>query len=345
MYNILKKLFLIILYISGIWLLFRYWNRNKIPIIMYHGITNSDINRWTQVRVSEFQKQIKYISKKYYPISLHNAIANIDNRMIVKKSIVITFDDGFKNNRTEAFPILESYNVPATIFITTSFIEKNAPYCGFIWTDYIYTLLMTTGFDSIDFTDYGLCKFDLSNNEKRIEAQSRICHYFKKCKNDKKEKIIASLTSKLLNNIDNNIYKTLRGLNWDEVRNMDANPLISFGAHTINHVILTNVRHDIMLKEIISSKNIISNQLGHPIRTFAYPNGTKEDFNAVVKNIVATNYDCALTTIEGFNSIHSDLYELKRFPVGNDMNLWQFKLILSGIVHFIKCKIPKSFKL
>jgi hypothetical protein len=75
--------------------------------------------------------------------------------------------------------------------------------------------------------------------------------------------------------------------------------------------------------------------LSKPVTAFAYPNGTRDDFDEHTKAVAASEFGCALTTMEGLHEIGADLYELKRVSVGRNMKLWEFKLSLAGFSEII----------
>jgi peptidoglycan/xylan/chitin deacetylase (PgdA/CDA1 family) len=88
---------------------------------------------------------------------------------------------------------------------------------------------------------------------------------------------------------------------------------MSFGSHTVTHPILSKLSVDRMRKEIQESKANIEEKLGTRITTFAYPNGTRHDFNDSTKNLLKEcGYACALTTTFGTNEYQQDLFELRR---------------------------------
>ncbi|MBU3180179.1 polysaccharide deacetylase family protein [Clostridium psychrophilum] len=98
----------------------------SIPVLSYHSI-NYDKNNPICISVEKFKEQMKYLKNNgYYTITLTNLYGYLMNNIpIPKKSVVITFDDGYENNYTAMFPVLKKYNFRATIFVITSFIDKN----------------------------------------------------------------------------------------------------------------------------------------------------------------------------------------------------------------------------
>jgi len=337
MKSLIKKAVFAFCYYSGLWLLFRFLNRNKIAVLMYHGVTDKDINCWTQLPKDKFEIQMRYISRNYSPRHLTDA-AKILRRDIApsKYAIVITFDDGFNNNMTTAYPILKRYSIPAIIFLATSFVDKNPRFAGLLWTDYILALFRNTGLKQVDLSDINLGKYDLINLQDRHQAKETVCRALKKLNYDEKNRIIEIISSRLGNKISSDDYEIFRSLDWQDVSVLSKERLIEFGAHTVNHEILSRMPKNAAEKEISDSQITIGKATGKPVSFFAYPNGTRADFNNETKAIAAEHFKCALTTIEGLNSIGSDMYELKRINIGNDISMMEFKLLISGTVDFIR---------
>jgi len=106
-------------------------NRLYIPILMYHSVSDKPFDIPELSVTSEaFDDQMKYLSSNgYTPINLDE----IDNCSQYKKPIIITFDDGYKDNYSCAYPILKKYNIKATIFMVTKYINAG----GFLSKDQI----------------------------------------------------------------------------------------------------------------------------------------------------------------------------------------------------------------
>jgi peptidoglycan/xylan/chitin deacetylase (PgdA/CDA1 family) len=94
----------------------------RVPILMYHSVTDNTFG-YTDLHVSpsEFEKQVKYLSENGFTPIHFTELNNANN---YENPIILTFDDGYKNNYTNAYPILKKYNIKATVFMTSSAIGK-----------------------------------------------------------------------------------------------------------------------------------------------------------------------------------------------------------------------------
>jgi peptidoglycan/xylan/chitin deacetylase (PgdA/CDA1 family) len=124
---------------------------------------------------------------------------------------------------------------------------------------------------------------------------------------------------------------------------MDNN--ISFGSHTISHRILTGLRNDEIIGEIRDSKDILESQLGNKINSFAYPVGTRADFDDETAEIVKEyKYTCACSNVYGMNDENSDIFALKRIGIETTDCFLLFKQKLDGALNIMSCKDTKLFQ-
>jgi len=95
-----------------------------IRVLMYHRV--SDSLNYDQLTVSPklFDTQMEYLSKNYNVISIDAAVGSLFTDKSNNNSVVITFDDGYLDNLENALPILNKYNLAATIYVTTDFCEQ-----------------------------------------------------------------------------------------------------------------------------------------------------------------------------------------------------------------------------
>lgn len=101
-------------------------NNYVTPIIMFHNVDYVAVPEPNSVSPENFEKQLAFIDKhNFHVISLAALVDAINNgKEVSRRSVVLTFDDGYENNYTNAFPILKKYDYPATIFIPSSDIGK-----------------------------------------------------------------------------------------------------------------------------------------------------------------------------------------------------------------------------
>jgi peptidoglycan/xylan/chitin deacetylase (PgdA/CDA1 family) len=337
MKEVVKKFISGLIYISGIGLLFRRFYRHRIRVLMYHGVSEKDLLIWTQVPLQTFERQMSYIKRHYHTISLSKAVEFIKGQgRIPNNSLVITFDDGFRSNYSLAYPVLKEYGLPATIFLTTSFVDKISAFDGMIRTDYIVGLFRKSKVWKLDLRDQGFGVIMMWNIRSRINAGYRVSNALKRIDPRNEARIIEIIAQRLGDGLDDEDRKIFGSLNWEDVQRMHKEGLVTFGAHTVSHEILSKLSREMMICEVAESKEKIEHETGAPVRHFAYPNGTASDFNAEIIKTVSEYYDCALTTIEGFNTAGIDPFKIKRIGIGNDMKFWIFKLELSGALDFIR---------
>lgn len=332
----MKKIVFLFIYYSGLWCLSRYLNRHRAIILMYHGVINKDLGIWTQVPQNRFDAQMSYIAKNYHVLPLHELIEGLKENKLPSRAVAVTFDDGYENNASLAFPTLQKYNIPATFFVTTGFVERNELYDGFLWTDFIYVLLNGSSLPSLDLSDQQLIKFDLSTPGQVVSATVQICSRLKCLLDIEKQNIIKIIRERTGGIIKAEDRKIFAPMSWEQIRSIKQNPLVSIGAHTVHHPILSRLDLNEAEREIVQSKLMLEQKLNSPINAFAYPNGCPQDISYKIVEKVSENFTYALSTDSGFNDKDADFFALCRLGVGNDMLLWQFKLYLSGMTIFLK---------
>lgn len=97
---------------------------NGVVILMYHSIDNNDF--FFNVFPSDFENQIRYLKENNFNVITFDDLKEcLDKNQIQSKSIILTFDDGYRDNYLKAFPILKKYNLPATVFVSTGLAGEN----------------------------------------------------------------------------------------------------------------------------------------------------------------------------------------------------------------------------
>jgi len=233
---------------------------------------------------------------------------------------VITFDDGYKDNYLYAYPILKKYHIPATIFLTTGHIGTGKLF----WWDKVSYIIQHANVERLSLDELG--SYPLQSELDKFHTNSIITERLKRLPDERKSVLMEKLADICQVSIPPYLGKELI-LSWDEVKEM-SNDGITFGAHSVNHPILTNLPLERAEQEIIQSRKDIEEKLGQQVTAFAYPNG---DFNPRIVELVRNaGFACAVSVLPGkLLSSKDNPYELSRIGAGEDSN--KFKVMFSGL--------------
>ncbi|MFZ2799443.1 MAG: polysaccharide deacetylase family protein [Syntrophorhabdus sp.] len=289
-------------------------------ILAYHRILPKESVEitYTQpgmyVTTESFEKHMAFISKNFSIMRLED----LANGTSHQNSCIVTFDDGWADNYTNALPILKRYGIPATIFLSTNVVGKRE----WPWTDRVCFYIHSASLEEFIGTweevlqKSGLEHFKpaFTSQDKGVVREQVISH-MKAMDNQEVLSIIDEL-DKVMANQNQQLMKTRPWLTWDEVMEMREEG-ISFGSHTHNHLILNSVPLLQARDEILTSQKMLSKKTGSTATMFCYPNG---DFNHEIMRIVAdAGYKIAVTTRRGFINESSSLLALNRIMMHDDM--------------------------
>jgi peptidoglycan/xylan/chitin deacetylase (PgdA/CDA1 family) len=298
--------------------------RSQITILMFHRIGPAK-NAWLlpPTNTSDFEDQMKYLSKTHKILSLNELATCLQvGKPLAKKVAIVTFDDGYKDNYQYAFPILKKYKIPATIFLVTGHIDTG----NLFWFDKIRYIIWNTKINKLKLDGFG--DFSLNSIKNRLQTIFTIVEKLKKIKDAEKNDLMEKLINISKVDIPHDLGRDVI-LSWDEVKEMNDWG-IDFGAHTISHPILTKIPLEQAKFEILQSKKDIEKRLEQSVYTFAYPNGTYEDFDTKIIDLVKeSGFTCAVTTIPTIKASKMNLYKLGRQSPG--WSFLSFKFIVSGL--------------
>ncbi len=299
--------------------------KNHVNIIMYHRF--SEKYEPFKIQQKIFENQIKFLKKRYNFTSLTNYSKYLNGHKcdMPDNPIIITIDDGYKDNFDYAFSVLKKYSIPATIFITTEFINNRS----WLWFNKLKYILKNTSCAEFKFQlGTSSRKFFLNSFNNERYAKLSIFNYCKKISAEEIEDLLNQL-SKILNvNTPEQTAEDFQPLTWNHIREMQQSN-IEFGSHTCTHPILSRLKHEELKKEIVLSKKEIESKLGTEINSFCYPVGTPEDISElVVKATKEAGYSCAVTTIPGRNiGRNTNKFLLKRVAIENDSKIKLSKIL------------------
>lgn len=354
----LGRLLCAVLYYSGLnWAFRSVFRRNQSLVLMYHRIIDpgnlGDLDRrflypGMYVTKRAFEMQMEYVSRNYRVIDAAQLVSAVKNgEELPTNTCVITFDDGWKDTYTHAFPVLKRHNLPATIFLVSDYVGTNRMF----WPEKVSLLLSkylaSGGLEGrwaascITMERIGL-SFLLSNPYLTLTNKiTKFIEAMKALGPDNRDRVIRELEEVLLVHHIEIAYSERMILTWDEVAEMSMNR-ITFGSHTETHPILTKIPLPEAAQEIAQSKIAIEEHLGTVCSSFCYPNG---DYNHQIKERVMAHYSCAFTTHIGFVKPHDDPFALKRMGIRDEASFTRalFACKASGILEPLVSTMRKIY--
>lgn len=314
--------------------------RNALTIIAYHAVIDTPLTvyDWCFLDEFSFREQIKYLKTHFNVVHLSEAIELIENGDIDRPTAVVTFDDGFQNNYDVAFPILHQYGIPATIFLTTKYIDTDDT----IWFCKLNHALIKTRETRLSWNG---SLFNIAHSSEKAYTSALIQLRLKEMSH---EDILKQVREIIMQTSDDPDYpispdSPYRILSSDAITKMVESGLFEFGAHTDSHAILSNLSSREKEEEIARSVRQVEGFTQKPCKLFAYPNGGEKDFDKESIDLLNSHgIRAALTMIPGPNVISTPLMQLRRYGLAGNIELAEFQV---KIHHFIwACKRAMRIK-
>jgi peptidoglycan/xylan/chitin deacetylase (PgdA/CDA1 family) len=269
-----------------------------------------------------FRDQLRFVRDNFNVIGFEDlARAEDAGRPWPERGVVITFDDGYRDNYTHAYPILRELNLPATIFLTTGHIGRSSLF----WWDLVVYCIKRTSLESVTFEEISPQPMPLWSKKKRRAAMEAVLAWLKSVPEESKQAFLSRYCDKLGVILPSDVADGMH-LSWDEVREMAAHG-VSFGSHTVTHPILARVTAEQLKREVVESRQTIERELGKTPISFSYPVGDSPNFNQMVEKSVAEGgFRYAVSYEEGIADAHiSDRYALPRLHVEAHDTIREFK--------------------
>ena len=276
----------------------------KVCIVNYHRILESpDPLLKSEPDIETFRWQMKVLAECFNVIPLNQAIHTLQHGSMPPRSVCITFDDGYRSIHDLALPVLKEFNLPATVFVTTGYIDDTN-----MWNDRILGAVRRLPKGKLDLEDAGLGSHDIQSIEDRVHVVHQLTENAKYLAPEKR----LELTRKL-EQLAGEVREPGLMLTREMIRTL-AREGIEIGAHTVSHPILTRLDDSTAYTEIAEGKQQLEDLIGKPVPLFAYPNGKAGmDFDerhvAMAKQ---AGFAAAFTTTTGAASRTQDQFQYPR---------------------------------
>lgn len=291
-------------------------------VLMYHRFSKSP--EVGKVTATTFRRQLADIAKNFRVIYLSDLINALRQGIRVPPhAIVLTFDDGYRDFYTVAYPILKEFRMPATVFVTTDFIDG----LTWLWPDIIsYALANTSRTPGSICEELGLPAdpYISSHGAWRVVAE----HCLSVSDEERHRLLDRILHVSGVKFLPKAIPDEYGPLSWDQIREMHANG-VNIGGHTKSHPNLVRLPAALLKDEILGCKLRIEQEIGEPTECFCYPNGMPEDYNDAVKSVVEASGFIGAAV--GFHDamVTTDPYEIRRYSASE--NIHQFRKAINGV--------------
>ncbi|MCL9781555.1 polysaccharide deacetylase family protein [Vibrio sp. S4M6] len=292
---------------------------HELTMLLYHGVTNTSpegIANYSgkHIAANAFDDQMRILHNHCNVLTIDDVVTlTREKKDWPENAVVVTFDDGFRNNLQCAAPILEKYNIPATFYICAGMVGTDQMF----WVDEIEDCINRTLHSTITITLDKKRYFELTSPEAKISAIESIKQFCKRSTSVTKNRVLADLT--LASDITPNVKHSAnyQMMSWDELIELNSNPLFTIGGHTLYHDIMSSRPVEEMTQDVKETLSLLEQKLGHPIRHFAYPEGQAHHYSEEVITSLK-NYGVSIcpTAIDGTNPPGSDLFHLKRIMPG-----------------------------
>ncbi len=317
------------------------WNQPRPVglILIYHRV--ADLRSDPQllaVSRRRFSAQMAYLSEHCEVVSLHDLLSQIGQSPSPERPFVaVTFDDGYADNLIYAKPILEASRIPATIFVTSGYLGGTEQF----WWDELESLCLhpsslptllrltvqgrTYEWDIESDASYSPQQFEVHqdwNVLRKDDPTSRhrvyraLCTLLRPMAQPERQETLRAIRDwagarQVLN-------QACRTLTREEVQSLALGPWVEVGAHTESHPVLAQLPIDSQRLEIKQSKQCLEGLLARPVKSFAYPFGTRSDYNEETSAIVREQgFELACSNIPECVTRGTDQFQLPRFVVRN----------------------------
>jgi peptidoglycan/xylan/chitin deacetylase (PgdA/CDA1 family) len=305
----------------------------KFVILCYHGIGEAGNPLSFAPTRALFDAQMRFLRENFRVVSLEQACQELRGKSKTEPGIVITLDDGYRSAYTLAFPTLQKYKLPATIYLTLESVETGQV----AWYDRVFLAMALAPSGELQLDLQGPWRFQLDSTADRLRAAVEVVALLRTLPNSERRACCALLENKI--GLPQNALSN-RVLNWDEIRTMhDAG--ITFGSHTLTHPVVSRLLPQELKRELNDSKCLLERNLGAQVLDFAFPFGKVSDCGAAAVEMLARcGYRSAVTTVPGVNTPQVNPYELRRLQVGFDGSLARFAFDLSRA--FLRMEVPHA---
>lgn len=307
-------------------------------ILLYHRVADLPSDpQLLSVTQAHFAQHLEILRRYARPMALRDMVRALRENKVPRRAIAVTFDDGYADNLHHAKPLLERYEVPATVYVSSGYVGTSREFVH----DTLEGLFLRPGklpqrlalniegrahqWDLGEETEYSEEVYQKNrrwhvlqaeNPSPRHDVYRSLCQLFYTLHDHNRRSAMDALMRWAGNPFV--CRPSYRALDSDEIRMLAKDGLVEVGSHTVTHPVLSRLNSADQKDEVQQSKTSLEEILGRPVTSFAYPYGTRSDYTEETAAIVReVGYDHACSNFEGLIHQGTDPWQLPRFLVRN----------------------------
>jgi peptidoglycan/xylan/chitin deacetylase (PgdA/CDA1 family) len=288
-----------------------------LTIFLFHGVIERQqhqVRNYTRkhLPVADFEAMLEGVGRVGHAMSMDDVVRICrSGESFPKGAFAITFDDGFENNLTVARPVLNRLGIPATVYVTSRFIDEN----GMSWIDRIeYAMeVVSKGVLTLPWSD-GSVSF--TTVAEKIAILGDIRAHVKSTPDLDVDAFVSGIFRQLnMKEVRSSTEQLDRKMTWDQVREWCGDGFF-VGGHSHSHAILSFLSPSQLAREIDVSLKMLSEKAGIVTPHYSYPEGLAHCYSdSIIRMLKDRGITCCPTAIDGINQPGADPFHLRRVMV------------------------------
>ena len=306
--------------------------QRNAAILLYHRVASLDVDPWSlAVTPAHFEEHLDVLRRHWAVVPLTELVALVIRGRVPRRTVAVTFDDGYADNLLVAKPALERRGVPATVFITSGSVGAGREF----WWDELEAVFLTPGSlpprleMQVEGATHSWTLGPASAYAVEASGQHRGWRGFQPPPTPRhavfvdvwrllrplRDAVRRAALDDLARWAGHNrtARQSHRTLSNAELRELARGTIIDIGAHTVTHSRLSALSSSEQREELVTSREYLEGVLGRTVTAMSYPFGGRDDYTATTMSLARdAGFSCACTSATGAVRAGTDLLQLPR---------------------------------
>jgi peptidoglycan/xylan/chitin deacetylase (PgdA/CDA1 family) len=316
-------------------------SRRGVPVLMFHNVGHPAETDYLPGHMKVGEERLERLLEALAAggdstMTVGELVEAFERGELPRDKVVLTFDDGYRDNHDKLLPLLQRFEATATVFVQTGPMQGRVN-----WLHHYFWILHRLGPHAVGRKLAEVVESEpLRRQLLALPADPTAGEY--QLKRLLKYEVSTDQRDRLLDEVFRQIGGDDRALAaqvWlgeAECRALDRAG-VELGAHTVNHLVLSSLTPEEQRREIDESRQDLERWLGHPVRSFAYPYGRSWDYNSdTVAILRELGFASAITAMPGLNDPRTDRMALRRVAVNEDVPLAEVLCEVDGVFDWLE---------